>query len=567
MPTRNGKIKNRKTYKTNHASNKYSRKKRTIRKSRNRKSKKNRMLGGEFIGCGSSGFLYARPRLPCAADKHNQAETLADVSRPEEMTQVGKLFKNEIDIKINPDTGADERHRRNYSIEANTEMETINRLREHLPVEVTDDMLNQYFILPIKQCQINRNELNQPPYNTPEWKQCKSGRYNKRVFKEDGTALPPILNTMVVSKLGGSDINNILKNTPANPITDLQLMYNLNNLTNVLRGIHLLQQYDFIYGDLKAINIINIDGVFKLGDVGDIRHIPTTDDMGAMPFAFQYHIWPTISLYSYFFDKKEMPTPDVPTHIKLARNNPRSNAQNTELSLVYNLYNRNEDFNNNSIRYFLNPYLVEPFIITEDLGFTSEQVITATAYKDTLLGEKLLYYAGFQVRSNSASNFINALDHNDTASVNYVKDLDNIMVSFSTVAELKLDLLKRIDIYSIGMLLLTCVGEHIKYKKNITDGINKRVISPDVIMRLYDLIFECCAQGRRCPDIFDIMTKYIQITRDYMTAYSAVQPGNVGNRVISHSLNDNSELVAPAIRDVANIWGANRATNNNNNGW
>ena len=77
---------------------------------------------------------------------------------------------------------------------------------------------------------------------------------------------------------------------------------NLTKLQNVVIGVQKIQERGFIHGDLKAINIIAIDGTFKIGDNSDLRSI--ADDkakMLKMPQAFEYYVWPSIVIYSYFF--------------------------------------------------------------------------------------------------------------------------------------------------------------------------------------------------------------------------------------------------------------------------
>ena len=81
---------------------------------------------------------------------------------------------------------------------------------------------------------------------------------------------------------------------------------NLTKLRNVVIGVQKIQERGFIHGDLKAVNIIAIDGTFKIGDNSDLRSIADEKaDMLNMPEAFEYYVWPSIVIYSVFFIPKK----------------------------------------------------------------------------------------------------------------------------------------------------------------------------------------------------------------------------------------------------------------------
>ena len=296
-----------------------------VNKNRTKKQRKQpkKYKGGEYVGQGSFGILFGKPRLPCDAGNYGPKESIADVHGVEERTQVGKIYENDIE-KIKKKFKLQARSR-----EAEQEMEVNQRL---IAGGFDIDDMSQYFILPIKMCQINREALGpapyNPPYNDPAWRSSQYGSYQNDKILNSTINLPPKWNTMVVSKLGTSDIAAIITNSDSNPINDIKLFDNLTKLRNVIIGVQKIQEGGFIHGDLKAINIIAIDGTFKIGDNSDLRSI--ADDkakMLKMPEAFEYYVWPSIVIYSYFFIPKNpynaaFPYINASDKTKVVMNNP-----------------------------------------------------------------------------------------------------------------------------------------------------------------------------------------------------------------------------------------------------
>jgi len=490
--------------------------------------------GGYFAGEGAFGVLFNGPRLPCAAGNDGPEESIDDVQGEEEMTQVGKIYENELENSRLLDT----------SSKAAQEMDVVKRLTDG-GFNIAE--MSRYFILPIKMCQINRDALGRipynAPYNNPAWRFSRDGLRQSSQILNSTNQLPRNWNTMVVSKLGTSDIASIITNSDSNPIDDINLVDNLTKLRNVVIGVQKIQERGFIHGDLKAVNIIAIDGTFKIGDNSDLRSIANEKtDMLNMPEAFEYYVWPSIVVYSVFFIPKKpynaaspyknaseystnvpysgsATTPSVPLHpldtTKVVMKNPRD--------ILENLYMNQNSFNDDSIRVRMYQYLVEPFNIISDIGFTPEQVEKTTKYSKTLVGQKLFNYdlllhSNFSTY-NSASKFKSALSTNDEGIRNYLRSFNLIMQSFTDMASQKMDLLKRVDIYSLGLVILKCVGEYIKYKTKYAE----QVLNPDVIIQLYDLVYLCCNQEGFCPDINAIVEEYDRILTELRPA-SAPEP-------------------------------------------
>jgi serine/threonine protein kinase len=473
-----------------------------VKKNGTKKQRKHpkKYKGGFFAGEGAFGVLFNGPRLPCAAGNDGPEESIDDVQGDEEMTQVGKIYENDVQNFRLLDT----------SSKAEQEMDVVKRLTDG-GFNIAE--MSRYFILPIKMCQINRDALGRipynAPYNNPAWRFSKDGRRQSIQILNSTNQLPRNWNTMVISKLGTSDIASIITNSDSNPIDDINLFDNLTKLRNVVIGVQKIQERGFIHGDLKAVNIIAIDGTFKIGDNSDLRSIADEKaDMLNMPEAFEYYVWPSIVIYSVFFIPKKpynaaSPYKNASDTTKVVMKNPRD--------ILEKLYMNQNSFNDDSIRVRMYQHLVEPFNIISDIGFTPEQVEKITTYSKTLLGQKLFNY-DLLIESdfttyNSASKFKSALSNNDEGIRNYLRSFNLIMQSFTDMASQKMDLLKRVDIYSLGLVILKCVGEYIKYKTKYVE----KVLNPDVIIQLYDLVYLCCNQEGLCPDINAIVEEYDRI--------------------------------------------------------
>jgi len=460
--------------------------------------------GGEYVGEGSFGILFGKPRLPCDAGNYGPKESIADVHGVEEMTQVGKIYENDT---------------KNFKLQARSrkaeqEMEVNQRL---IAGGFDIDDMSQYFILPIKMCQINREALGpapyNPPYNDPAWRRSSQNglKRNDKILNLT-TNLPDNWNTMVVSKLGRSDIAAIITNSDLNPIDDINLFDNLTKLQNVVIGVQKIQERGFIHGDLKAINIIAIDGTFKIGDNSDLRSIADNKtEMLNMPEAFEYYVWPSIVIYSEFFIPRKAYNINYP---QIGNNTPYLAINEYDVywiepkDIYDGLYSEQESFNDFSIHNRMDEYLVEPFEITLNIGFTQVQVDNTINNMKILVGQKLLNYTSNFSTYDDASTFKDALNNNDPGIRAYLNSFNQIMQRFPDMASQKMDLLKRVDIYSLGLVILTCVGEYIKYKKKYVE----QVLKPDVIIELYDLVYLCCNQAvDNCPDIQAIAAEYDRI--------------------------------------------------------
>lgn len=178
-----------------------------------------------FLGSGTYGSVYTR--LPFHDEKLEDVRDLKEAS---------KIFHCD-------DT---------YTVSAGV----IHRLSMCISPEVIEE-LKKYFLLPIRFGRIN---LTSPiPYhkNSPLlWK-------GDSIYHE---AKNKFLTQQITYPLG--------KPLFQNSLFEYHNVYELYNKTlYVLEGINLLHSHDIVHTDVKLPNIVDVDGVWKMADSGELYHV------------------------------------------------------------------------------------------------------------------------------------------------------------------------------------------------------------------------------------------------------------------------------------------------------
>ena len=236
------------------------------------RKKISRKRGGTVMGEGSSGIVFADPRLPCEDEDTVPIDGKAS-----------KLFTNSIDAEL--------------------EFKEAEVLKKS---GIDAVLLAKYFILPEKNCTVNKQLLTtDKQYTSPEWltdlnsekhelpKNLKSGLI-RRVTGLFGRSNPP---TILISEKGKYSLFDYLRQTdevinpnpeganltppPVKCDTVLKFLNLFKQLINILNGIELLHSNGFFYGDLKldnavvtsneTIKIIDIGSLIKFGEIENFR--------------------------------------------------------------------------------------------------------------------------------------------------------------------------------------------------------------------------------------------------------------------------------------------------------
>lgn len=284
--------------------------------------------GGRLLGQGSYGVYYGIPPIPCI-----KGTSELDVDY-DDNKYVTKIFEN-------PKDADDE-----YDVMDRIEHSSLNSL----------DNLDDYFVLPIDRCNVDKDEINTNLAKySDDWKKDNKHRYY--LFKKQGRN--PVLKANLGLPISDGNLwvkiqdDNIWQKAvptstgqigrfystmveqPNDDIiwskiiiypkaeNDLNVEFHkirgfydfksktdffakvLTEMKNISDGIAILQQHNFIHGDIKDENCLviseDVELYYKIGDVSFLAPI-----IGYEPYFPKwnyayYYCWPFLSAYSYFF--------------------------------------------------------------------------------------------------------------------------------------------------------------------------------------------------------------------------------------------------------------------------
>jgi hypothetical protein len=400
------------------------------------------------MGYGSFGKVYAHPRIPCADETVDQIKGLSEAS---------KVFVGDRDS-------------------AEEEYQVVARLKRAF--SNTDfDQLQQYCILPIKQCMVNPDYVNvTEPYTTEHWRKGAAGKLDAFIFTSTA-GLPKDEEThMITFPLGGENASNAMKKGGTFGL----FVQNVRKILNLFKGIQLLQKYNFIHGDLKGGNCIESENSFKIIDMADVCDISEIIDAKAMPTAFMYYTWPSVCIYTALFDT------DRPDY---------HNLDSFTKKGVSALYFQQTDYNHTALEY-MKSFFAKGFLFSEQNGVSPDDEKRVRELGIQIAQQKMLNYGGKSATEEGEANFYDIFRYETfeqklkAAETNEIDaSLQYLATTFKNVpvADVKIEVFKRTDIYSLGMLLVEALG--------CLHGTKKMYYSNDQIkflLKIYDIVQKCC---------------------------------------------------------------------------
>jgi hypothetical protein len=427
-----------------------------FRNKNNKSKKKQAKTGGKVLGLGAYGWVIGDPAYPCNDEQSKNLDFL--------YSHVSK-FANSDDSK--------------ESIIKEVEVSLLLKSIENI---------EDYIILVKDGCRMN-----------PKYQFDEKNLYNNRWRMYDKKILDINNKTMALYKKGINDLEIELKKN----VDFRSFQKNNNKLLNIAKGIQILQQNNLIHNDIKPVNCIVHDNTFKLIDITDIRDITTTNDMKLMPFNFAYFTWPSIALYTSLYMEDE----------------PLTEITSDSLRKLYMKGNHNR-YNDNQYIEYMKLHLYKPFF-----GFTMDGAISE---KINIYVKKLVYQKTFGTFNNvNDSNYQQLIKkfidfvynkHPEQEIVNI--EVENFLYQQKKIIDKigKEGLLKRIDIYSFGIIILSSIyglNQNMKNRENMNIS---TTIFQYYLYGLYRLVFYCCYQTENNPDInyivdyFDTLNKLYECT-------------------------------------------------------
>lgn len=429
------------------------------------KRRNKKQHGGEFLGEGAFGAVYGNPRLQCKdeTDKDDLNNT------------VSKIFKKD-----------DEKY-------AQSEFNVLTILDQHMDSNNLKKLRDKYALLPIKKCIIDEKSLANEPYNTDAWKMRTQNDKIVRSehFFKDANSTVETGASLVIYDKGGDNLSTVFK-TLQNATNINELYQVLIKLTNILEAIQILQGNNFIHGDIKPANcIVDKDGNYRLIDIADVNYIASHAYKGEnMPTAFMYFAWPSTVLYSFLFKYDSF------------EGNELTDAQFKhmfKLSLEFNM----KQFN----------YIKEYFLAFDRFPYVEIYEKKISHYKNILVQQKT-----FGINDTVLMDFYKNQKDKKNQKDEKLKmqfgelDIENIKThlsefnkffaesSFKSRLDLKLDLFKRCDIYSFGIIVLACIENATKILKS--SMIEK---TQTLLTNLFKFVWMCCYQDKKVKDINELV--------------------------------------------------------------
>ena len=374
--------------------------------------------------------------------------------------------------------------------------------------------LEKYCVLPIDVCTANCDIINNPD----------------GIFRKEKYGLSPsfckdksITTNIINYPIGGNSLSAIFKNENLNSTFKL-FKTNLIKLLNICRGIQFLQNHSFIHGDIKGHNSIEINGSFKLIDIGDVRNILTTETAKSMPTAFMYIFWPSIAAWTATFDQSNI-----------------AYEHYIDEDILISNYEYSFDFNENIIKSNFNN-IFEPFITDKNKEYyplyTTDKLKEIEILLYRLKGQKLfipnveeLDIKDLQEKIKDLmkhnmeydiSTFYFNLFHKKKNVTDIIEKYNNILAEHFDISTIspKLDFFKRIDVYSLGILLLRCIRNFIKFNKTIlTDKECK------ILLNFIHLVYSCCIQKENVADINVIVNDWESYLNENETSTTDASSG------------------------------------------
>ena len=451
-----------------------------MNKLRTLSKKGHRQSGGKYFGEGSFGAVYGNPGLPCR-----------DQPLPSTNDVVTKVFFRDG--------------------EAEREIQSIQALLDRLNPRARE-AIELFCVLPISMepCRLDCHAIRDNPdmydpdsYGWKERSLCRGQNARSTIVKYPKA-------TASLSNIFGSQYNELF----------FDYLGNLHQFTNILHGIHFFQRCKMMHGDIKPSNMVLIDRAYKFIDMADAKYMDIIQDIGHIPGAYQYFVYPPCSPWTdlcNFVDGEEdtYPTRENIPHtpqslIHLYEYDPAFNREFI-LSKYLNMFedpcdapgmNSLNEEDQQHIRYQLLCLHAQKLYIRTEGRSSSDILRDINKYSKRLKDSDEPVWYG-TMKYGPPSDFSNDIERHNT----------RVLQHFDTVGmvQAKYDLLLRIDTYGCGISLLLCTQA---FLEQIKDAVTLK--QAELIAKVFDFIYKCCDAHRyTTPNRSDLVKQWKAILDSY----------------------------------------------------
>jgi serine/threonine protein kinase len=409
------------------------------------------MIVGKKIGSGAFGYILGEPRLP---------DTQENLEQVLKLKQVCKVF--------------------GHNDECDREYNNIDYIINNISKNVN---LKDYLVLPIKKCTINKYYVDKILFK------MEKSQNRKFIYHKDN-------NKMIVYPKGNTDLYDLIKYVYS--FNDFFII--IKKLFNILQGIECLLNNKIIHFDIKLNNILLINDKFKIIDLSELSFLSDKYKYNLDHQSILYYCWNPLILYYYYLDQ------DIQ----------QINVNNEYIKKIL----KSNDFNRKQSTYIYKTFILSFDII--DLGFSMNEISQVLEIRDMILEQKILREYSEDIRYYKIYNLMELIniDRDSIWRSFFYSDeiiyIDKFLNKFNKYFEelrqkegkdqVKQNILKRLDLYSFGVVLMEVIKNIIQYYREMNFQFNKS--NKVIIMQLYNIIFLCCYQKLEMPNIEEIINQY-----------------------------------------------------------
>lgn len=306
------------------------------------------------------------------------------------------------------------------------------------------------------------------PYTTREW------RTNKHTGEFMGginlNTIPTQYPYMIISERGGNDLYQEFKKVK----TPDQFYTAIIRLNDIVKGVQMLLNKDFVHPDLKSKNAIVAGDRYKMIDLADVKDVRLCHNHSILSKAIMYNTWPSTNVFFEFLLDCERGRTLSNRDINKVKDNTRdvkiNNVFNADTFFRYfqDLYADFYDFNEYNI--MSSSKISSAFSFKSEEGFTNPEIEEMQLLRNTYWNERTFGLMDTFTPDN-VNEFIELMKINMPPDIeqfnNVSKKISEYFIGLAETnpQEFSRELYTRLDLHTIGVMMLELLY---RFKSNVT---------------------------------------------------------------------------------------------------